>query len=65
MKSLMERYANTAAQSASISTGLFGILSLNEVALIVGIICSVGTLCINWWYKHKEFKASKERRNVC
>lgn len=55
MKSIMERHANAAAQSASIGTVIFGGLSLNEVALVVGIVCSVGTLLINWWYKHKEF----------
>lgn len=56
MKTIMERHANAAAQSASIGTGLFGVLSLNEVALIVGIVCSVGTMLINLYYKHKEYQ---------
>lgn len=56
MTSIMERHSNAAAQTASISTVIFGGLSLNEFALLVGIMCSVGTLLINWWYKHKESK---------
>lgn len=56
MTSFMERHANASAQTASILTVLFGGLSLNEFALLVGIVCSVGTLLINWWYKHKEFQ---------
>jgi hypothetical protein len=56
MTNFMERHANVAAQSTSIATVIFGGLSLNELALLVGIVCSVGTLLINWWYKHKEYK---------
>lgn len=56
MTSFMERHANASAQTASILTVIFGGLSLNELALVIGIVCSVGTLLINWWYKHKEFK---------
>ncbi|MFP5942470.1 HP1 family phage holin [Salmonella sp. 741265062_PST] len=31
-----------------------GILSLNDWAVIVGILCTVGTFGINWYYKRKE-----------
>lgn len=31
-----------------------GILSLNDWAVIIGILCAVGTFGINWYYKRKE-----------
>ena len=61
MTSIMERHANAVAQTVSIGTVIFGGLSLNELALITGIVCSVATLLINWWYKHKEFARAKCR----
>ncbi|EJN5847209.1 phage holin family protein, partial [Salmonella enterica] len=35
-------------------TAMGGILSLNDWAVIVGILCTVGTFGINWYYKRKE-----------
>ena len=32
-------------------------LSLNEVAILVGIFTALATFCINWYYKHKESRA--------
>ena len=36
------------------STTVGGIVSLNEFAIIIGIICTVGTFFVNWYYKKKE-----------
>lgn len=43
--------------------GLFsvGALSLNDVAMIVGIITGVGTFIVNWWYKAKDDKRRDRR----
>ncbi|ECD4212417.1 hypothetical protein E0X15_12475 [Salmonella enterica subsp. enterica serovar Gatuni] len=35
-------------------TAMGGVLSLNDVAVIIGILCTVGTFGINWYYKRKE-----------
>ncbi|ELV2782380.1 TPA: phage holin family protein [Enterobacter cloacae] len=35
-------------------TAMGGVLSLNDWALIVGILCTIGTFGINWYYKRKE-----------
>ncbi|EGY1539111.1 hypothetical protein JHR70_002367 [Salmonella enterica] len=35
-------------------TAMGGILSLNDLAVIIGILCAVGTFGINWYYKRKE-----------
>ncbi|WP_370277276.1 phage holin family protein [Xenorhabdus bovienii] len=33
---------------------MFGAWSLNDWAIVVGIICTVGTFAVNWYYKHRE-----------
>lgn len=35
-------------------TTMGGVLSLNDWAIIIGIVCTVGTFGINWYYKRKE-----------
>lgn len=55
MKDIMERHSNATAQTAAGITVLIGGLNLNELALIVGIVCSIVTVAVNWWYKHREF----------
>ncbi|MBI0520957.1 hypothetical protein F6Q07_23215 [Pectobacterium parmentieri] len=39
---------------------MLGALSLNDWALIVGIICTLGTFGVNWYYRRKEFQRSAE-----
>ncbi|AYN29883.1 holin [Buttiauxella sp. 3AFRM03] len=43
----MEKFTNGAAVGAGTTTTLFGALSLNDWALVVGIVCTVGTFAIN------------------
>lgn len=31
-----------------------GVLSLNDWAIIIGIVCTIGTFGVNWYYKRKE-----------
>lgn len=42
---------------------MFGAMSLNEWALLIGIVCTIGTFGVNWYYKRKEFQL-RERANV-
>lgn len=44
------------AYTASMWGVLVGI-SLNEVAILVGIFTALGTFAVNWYYKHKESKS--------
>lgn len=39
---------------------LFGALSLNDIAIIVGIVISIATFLINWYYKHLDFKSKQQ-----
>ncbi|PWC10534.1 HP1 family phage holin [Brenneria corticis] len=31
------------------------VLTLSDWAIIVGMICTIGTFALNWYYKRKEF----------
>ena len=35
-------------------TTMCGVLSLNDWAIIIGIVCTIGTFGVNWYYKRKE-----------
>ncbi|HAG0868420.1 TPA: hypothetical protein G8127_004875 [Salmonella enterica] len=39
-------------------TAMGGILSLNDWAVIIGILCTVGTFGINWYYKRKRQRST-------
>ncbi|RXK33844.1 holin [Arsenophonus endosymbiont of Bemisia tabaci Asia II 3] len=52
----MEKYTTSSAYSWAAFTAVLGALSLNEWALIVGIICTLGTFIVNWYYRRKEFQ---------
>ena len=52
----MEKHSSVWAYLASLSTALFGGVTLQDVALWVGIITALGTFLVNWYYKRKEDK---------
>lgn len=51
----MEKFTSGAAVGTGSTTALVGAMSLNDWAIIVGIICTIGTFALNWYYKRKEF----------
>ena len=62
MRYIMERHASNFAYTGSILTSVFGGMTLNDVALAVGICTGFGTFAVNWYYKRKEFKLLEQRR---
>lgn len=58
---IMERHSGVVSYATG--TGLFGLgaLSLNDIAMIVGILTGVGTFLVNWYYKRKEDKRNEQR----
>lgn len=60
----MEKFTNGAAIGAGTTTTIFGALSLNDWALIVGIICTVGTFAVNWHYRDREYRRKSGGGNV-
>lgn len=58
----MERYSSGSSYWFGGITTMLGALSLNEWAVLIGIICTVGTFGVNWHYKRKEFQL-REKAN--
>lgn len=52
----MEKHTSATAYVASFFTALFGGVTLQDVALAVGIITAIGTFAVNWYYKSREIK---------
>jgi hypothetical protein len=50
----MEKHSSVTAYVASLMTALFGGITLQEVALWVGILTALGTFIVNWYYKERE-----------
>ncbi len=57
----MEKFTSGAAVGTGSTTALVGAMSLNDWAIIVGIICTVGTFGLNWYYKRKEFILKQQK----
>jgi len=56
-----DKLTSTISYTAGVSTATAGALTLNDWALICGIIVSLGTFAINWYYRHKTFKLEAAR----
>lgn len=50
----MEKHTSAVAQVASWFTVLMGGITLEEFAMIVGILTSLGTFAVNWYYARKK-----------
>ena len=58
----MEKHSSVWAYLTSLGTALFGGVTLQDVALWVGIITALGTFLVNWYYKARE-DAREEKHN--
>lgn len=58
----MEKHSSVWAYVASLGTAVFGGMTLQDAALWVGIITTIGTFALNWYYKEREADR-KERRH--
>ena len=57
----MEKHSSIWAYIASMSAAIFGKLTLQDVAMWVGITTAVGTFAVNWYYKDREHDREEER----
>lgn len=51
-----EKYSSPFSYALGVITTAAGALSLDQWAVLIGIICTVATFLVNWYYKRKEFK---------
>jgi hypothetical protein len=59
MHPIMDKTVSTTSYAASGATAAGGFFSLNEWALILGILFAALTAAINWWYQRR-----KDRRDA-
>ena len=57
----MEKHSSILEYLTSVGTAIFGGLTLQDVALGVGIITTIGTFAVNWYYKEREHDREDER----
>ena len=57
----MEKHSSVWAYLTSLGTALFGGVTLQDMALWVGIITALGTFLVNWYYKAREDARAEER----
>lgn len=50
----MEKHSSVWAYIASLGTAVFGGMTLQDAALWIGIITTLGTFVVNWYYKERE-----------
>jgi len=60
MSERIQHIATTTAYITGGSTAAAGMLTLNEWALIIGIVTALGTFTVNLIYKHLHYKLAKK-----
>lgn len=58
----MDKYTSPVSYVWGILCATFGAMTLNEWALVIGILTTVGTFIINWMYKRRDFNHKKKLR---
>lgn len=53
--------ATASAYSLGLMTAIFGGITVQELALWIGILCTVGTFAVNSYYRWKEDKREEQR----
>jgi FtsZ-interacting cell division protein ZipA len=58
----MDKSTTAASYTASITTTGAGLLTLNNIAIVVGIVFTVATFVVNWHSQRQRLIMEKERR---
>ncbi|HGJ5865952.1 phage holin family protein [Arsenophonus nasoniae] len=53
---MMEKYSSPLSYLGGIVTTGIGIFTLEQWVGLIGIICTLGTFFVNWYYRKKEFE---------
>lgn len=51
----MERLWEWVTYRAGLATATMAALSLNEFAILVGIVCTIVSCGVNWYYQRKKY----------
>lgn len=55
----MEKFSTNIAYGVGMFTAFVGSWTLEGVAIVVGIVCTIGTFLVNWYYKEQERRRAK------
>jgi len=58
----MDKYSSPISYFWGALCTLLGALSLNDIAMIIGILLSIATFIINWVYRRRDFLHKKKLR---
>ncbi|WP_392552961.1 phage holin family protein [Orbus wheelerorum] len=58
----MDKYSSPISYFWGALCTLLGALSLNDIAMIIGILLSIATFIINWIYRRRDFLHKKKLR---
>lgn len=61
---IMDRATTATSYTVSAGTAGAGLLSLNEWALMLGIVFAALTFAINWWYQNRKAVQDIEMRAI-
>ena len=61
----MEKHSSACAYLTSLVTAVLGGLTVQELALWVGIVTTLGTFLVNWYYKEREADLAEARSGKC
>lgn len=59
---MIDKQTAIASYTASISTAAGGLLSLNNIALMLGILFAAGTFVVNWYSHAQHIKSERAKR---
>lgn len=62
MQEKIQQLTSAASYTASGVSTAVGLLTINDIAAIIGIVLGTATFAINWIYKHKHFKIARDRQ---
>ena len=57
----MEKHSSVWAYLTSLGITLFGGVTLQDAMLLVGVITTLGTFLVNWYYKARENDRAEKR----
>ena len=57
----MNQTSSSVAVGTGSATAMFGALSINDWAIIIGIACTIGTFSVNWYYKRKSYQLMEDQ----
>lgn len=62
----MDKHSSITAYAAGTWSVVFGGVTLNEFAVITGIVCTLGTFLVNWYYKARDdTRRDRRETDVC